>query len=140
MPDNYANLLLTDIPYNGVNRKSNGLRNLDKNDADILNIELSVLIPELIRVTSELVISSAPRFSIRPMSAGRGMGRISGSRCAESRPSGGVAARAGPAQHLGNRCARGVLEVFRASPLARRKARLVRTQGKQLVQAPRGIE
>jgi DNA modification methylase len=47
----YVDLLLTDIPYNGVNRKSNGLRNLDKGDADVLNISLQELIPEMIRVT-----------------------------------------------------------------------------------------
>ena len=30
MPDKSINLSLTDIPYNAVNRDSNGLRNLDK--------------------------------------------------------------------------------------------------------------
>lgn len=52
LPDNYADLLLTDIPYEGVNRQSNGLRNLDKGKADILlNIPLKPLIKEMIRVT-----------------------------------------------------------------------------------------
>ena len=35
-----ANLLLTDIPYNAVNRKDNGLRLLDKQNADILTFDL----------------------------------------------------------------------------------------------------
>jgi len=46
-----VDLLLTDIPYNGVNRKSGGLRNLDKGIADILTIPLSKLVPEMVRVT-----------------------------------------------------------------------------------------
>ena len=36
-----ANLLLTDIPYNAVNRQDNGLRTLNKNDADILTFDLT---------------------------------------------------------------------------------------------------
>ena len=34
MEKNSVDLLLTDIPYNEVNRKNNGLRNLDKGDVD----------------------------------------------------------------------------------------------------------
>ena len=34
------NLTLTDIPYDEVNRKSGGLRNLDKSHADILTFPL----------------------------------------------------------------------------------------------------
>lgn len=48
---NYIDLLLTDIPYNEVNRKSAGLRNLDKGDADILDVPLDMLIREMVRVT-----------------------------------------------------------------------------------------
>lgn len=51
MPDNYADLLLTDIPYGGVNRKSNGLRNLDKKDADIFDMDLEFLVKHMVRVT-----------------------------------------------------------------------------------------
>lgn len=36
-------LILTDIPYNEVNRKSNGLRNLDKGNADVLDCSLADL-------------------------------------------------------------------------------------------------
>lgn len=51
MPDKSVDLLLTDIPYNGVNRKSSGLRNLDKGLADELDIPLNILIPEFMRIT-----------------------------------------------------------------------------------------
>ena len=51
IPTGYADLLLTDIPYNEVNRKSAGLRNLNKGDADILDIPLEELIREMVRTT-----------------------------------------------------------------------------------------
>ena len=35
MPDECVQLTLTDIPYGAVNRDSNGLRNLNKEDADV---------------------------------------------------------------------------------------------------------
>lgn len=35
----------------GVNRKSNGLRNLDKRDADIFTMDMSTLVKEMVRVT-----------------------------------------------------------------------------------------
>ena len=38
-------LVLTDIPYNEVNRQSNGLRNLDKGSADILTFDLKSFLP-----------------------------------------------------------------------------------------------
>ena len=44
-------LLLTDIPYNEVNRKSNGLRNLDKKDADDAEFDLNEALNEFMRVT-----------------------------------------------------------------------------------------
>lgn len=51
LPDNSIDMVLTDIPYGSVNRASNGLRNLDKGDADIFNLDLGKLISEIIRVT-----------------------------------------------------------------------------------------
>jgi DNA modification methylase len=39
--DDCCQLILTDIPYGEVNRKSNGLRNLNKDDADTLNFDLN---------------------------------------------------------------------------------------------------
>lgn len=46
-----VDLVLTDIPYGEVNRKSNGLRNLDKGKADIVTFDLTDLVDELCRVT-----------------------------------------------------------------------------------------
>lgn len=43
---------ITDIPYGEVNRKSNGLRNLDKKDADIVTFSLEDFVKEICRVTS----------------------------------------------------------------------------------------
>lgn len=40
-------LTLTDIPYGEVNRSSNGLRNLDKEDADILTFNLQDFLKEI---------------------------------------------------------------------------------------------
>ena len=50
MPDNCVDLVLTDIPYGEVNRDSNGLRNLDKKDADIVNFSIVELTRELLRI------------------------------------------------------------------------------------------
>ena len=44
-------LALTDIPYGEVNRSSNGLRNLDKEDADILTFNLQDFLKEIYEVT-----------------------------------------------------------------------------------------
>lgn len=51
MPSDSVDMLLTDIPYGGVNRKSNGLRNLDKKDADIFTMNMNTLVTEMVRVT-----------------------------------------------------------------------------------------
>ena len=51
IPDKSVDLLLTDIPYGGVNRESNGLRNLDKGKADIVEFDLLEMVNELIRIT-----------------------------------------------------------------------------------------
>lgn len=48
--DKSINLLLTDIPFSEVNRKSNGLRNLDKGAADILTFDLNFFLEECNRV------------------------------------------------------------------------------------------
>ena len=49
-------LTITDIPYNSVNRSSNGLRNLDKGKADILTFDLQKFLDEIYRVTSGTII------------------------------------------------------------------------------------
>ena len=43
IPDGSIDLVLTDIPYGEVNRKSNGLRNLDKGKADIVTFDIKQL-------------------------------------------------------------------------------------------------
>ena len=52
LEDRSIHLTLTDIPYDEVNRKSAGLRNLDKSKADIITFPLDDFIDEVIRVTS----------------------------------------------------------------------------------------
>lgn len=56
IPDNHVNITLTDIPYGGVNRKSNGLRNLNKEEADDFNIDMDELLREIYRVTEGQII------------------------------------------------------------------------------------
>lgn len=47
----FVTLTLTDIPYTVVNRKSNGLRNLDKGNADHKTFELEPFLKEVVRIT-----------------------------------------------------------------------------------------
>ncbi len=56
MADKSVNLTLSDIPYDGVNRKSNGLRSLDKGKADIITFDLKDFLQEVYRVTSSTII------------------------------------------------------------------------------------
>lgn len=51
LEDKCVDFTLTDIPYDGVNRKSNGLRELDKKDADIINFDLHEFLEQVYRVT-----------------------------------------------------------------------------------------
>ena len=51
MEDNSVDLTIADIPYGEVNRKSNGLRNLNKGKADILTFDLNEFVDEVCRVT-----------------------------------------------------------------------------------------
>ena len=50
IPNDFVDLVLTDIPYDGVNRESHGLRELDKGDADVITFDLKHLMNELVRV------------------------------------------------------------------------------------------
>ena len=54
--DSSFNLTLTDIPYGEVNRDSNGLRNLDKNMADVMTFSLDDFLNEVYRITSGTII------------------------------------------------------------------------------------
>lgn len=56
LADNSVDMILTDIPYDGVNRKSNGLRNLDKGKADILTFDLSKFVEECYRICKGTII------------------------------------------------------------------------------------
>jgi len=52
MPDNSVYLTLTDIPYDVVSRSSNGLREFDKEDADVCLFDLKHFVNEVVRITS----------------------------------------------------------------------------------------
>lgn len=52
MEDGVVDFTLTDIPYNAVNRDSNGLRNLDKGNADIITFNLDEFLKQVLRVTT----------------------------------------------------------------------------------------
>ena len=56
MPDECVHLTLTDITYGVVNRDSNGLRNLNKEEADVMTFDLSDFLSEVYRVTSGTII------------------------------------------------------------------------------------
>ncbi len=55
MRDNSVDFTLTDIPYDEVNRTSNGLRNLDKGLADDKTFILAEFLGELYRVTKNSI-------------------------------------------------------------------------------------
>lgn len=63
--DNCVDFTLTDIPYDVVNRGSNGLRNLDKDKADILTFDLHNFLDEVYRITqnSICIFCSKEQFS-----------------------------------------------------------------------------
>jgi DNA modification methylase len=52
IPDNSIDCVLTDIPYNEINRKSSGLRNLNKGKADLLTFSLPDALLQIDRVCS----------------------------------------------------------------------------------------
>ncbi len=52
LKDKSIDLFLTDIPYEKVNKKSNGLRKLDKGDANTKTFEIENFLEEVDRVTS----------------------------------------------------------------------------------------
>lgn len=55
MDDGCVDFTLTDIPYDAVNRDSNGLRNLDKGNADIITFDLTTFLDGIYRVTSNSI-------------------------------------------------------------------------------------
>ena len=55
LPDNSIDFTLTDIPYGVVNRVSNGLRDLDKKNADIETFNLPDFLKEVYRVSKNSI-------------------------------------------------------------------------------------
>ena len=55
LPSGLVDFTLTDIPYNAVNRESNGLRVLDKGIADILTFDLQKFLSEIYRLTKNSI-------------------------------------------------------------------------------------
>lgn len=55
MDDGCVDFTLTDIPYDAVNRDSNGLRNLDKGNADIITFNLAAFLDSVYRITNNSV-------------------------------------------------------------------------------------
>lgn len=56
MKDNNVTMTLTDIPYGVVNRESNGIRNLDKRDADTMTFDIFEFLRLVYKVTSGCII------------------------------------------------------------------------------------
>ena len=57
IPNESIDLVLTDIPYNVVNREDNGLRKLDKENADILTFDLINFLEQLyVKAKSTIII------------------------------------------------------------------------------------
>lgn len=54
--DNQIDFTFTDIPYGVVSRQSNGLRNLDKENADILTFDLQEFLEQVYRVTKNSIV------------------------------------------------------------------------------------
>lgn len=55
IPDKAVDMILTDIPYGEVNRKSSGLRNLDKGAADVITFSLGDAVNESIRLARQSI-------------------------------------------------------------------------------------
>ena len=55
MTNNSVDFTLTDIPYNAVNRNSNGLRELDKGYADEITFSLEDFLNEVYRITKNSI-------------------------------------------------------------------------------------
>ena len=56
IPNESIDLVLTDIPYNVVNREDNGLRKLDKENADVLTFDLINFLEQLYDKTKSTII------------------------------------------------------------------------------------
>lgn len=64
MVDNSVDFTLTDIPYDAVNRRSNGLRNLNKGAADECTFDLVEFLDGVYRVTKNSICIFAVKSSL----------------------------------------------------------------------------
>jgi len=53
--DNTCKSVMTDIPYGVVNREDNGLRSLDKDDADEMTFDIDTAIREMKRISTDSI-------------------------------------------------------------------------------------
>ena len=56
LPANSVDMILTDIPYDGVNRESNGIRSFDRGNADIKTFDSDTFIKECYRIAKSTII------------------------------------------------------------------------------------
>lgn len=68
MDDISVDFTLTDIPYDAVNRQSNGLRSLDKCKADILTFDLNSFLENVYRVTKNSIVIFCGKEQFMPSS------------------------------------------------------------------------
>ena len=55
LPNNSVDVIITDIPYGVVTRESNGLRNLDKEKADVVTFDTLAFIKECYRIAKSSI-------------------------------------------------------------------------------------
>ena len=67
MESDSIHLTLTDIPYGEVNRDSNGLRTLDKENADVMTFELDDFLKEVYRVTNGTIVIFCGKEQLSPI-------------------------------------------------------------------------
>ena len=56
MPEKSVDMILTDIPYGVVNRSDNGLRNLNKEKADVFDLDINKMLEEFYRVSRGQIV------------------------------------------------------------------------------------
>ena len=54
--DNSVDMILTDIPYGVVNRSDNGLRNLNKEKADVFDLDMKEVLEEFYRISRGQIV------------------------------------------------------------------------------------
>ena len=67
MDSESVELVLTDIPYGVVNRDSNGLRNLDKENADIMRFDMNNFLNDVFRIAKSTIIIFCGKEQLSPI-------------------------------------------------------------------------